>query len=259
MIESTFVLLKGVGDKTEQRWWASGLVNWDLFRRERHIPLLSSARKDWYDAELDRANQAFASRDGGYFGTYLRPRDQWRLFSLFGMDAAYLDIETTGGPPVDDAVTVVGVHRRGCTTQLVAGIDLTARRINELLDGVSLLVTFFGSVFDVPFLARVYPSLRWPPLHWDLCFGARRIGLTGGLKSLERQLDLVRPIDLEGLDGWDAISLWHDAQAGDALALDRLLRYNAADIEHLVPLADHLYSNLLRRCGPAAVSLLRAH
>ena len=250
MIESTFVHLQGIGDKTERRWWEAGILNWSAFLRQAQIPGLSSARKQWYDDALDKASTALVDHDHVYFASCLRPRDQWRLFPLFRPEAVYLDIETTGEEPGPNNITVVGLHRNGRSLQLIAGNNLSERALREALDGVPMLVTFFGSVFDVPFLTRVYPQLRVPPLHLDLCFAARRIGLRGGLKSVERQVGLARADDLMGLTGWDAVLLWHQHRQGDSQALERLLEYNRADIEQLVPLAQHIYEDLARRLGP---------
>ncbi len=251
VIESTFVLLSGIGDSTERRWWETGIVTWSDFLRQPRVPGLSSMRKQWYDAALQQAGVALAVRNGLHFARCLRPRDHWRLFPLFDRHVAYLDIETTGRGPSPDSVTVVGLHRDGRSIQFIAGHDLTERRLNEALEDVPMLVSFFGSVFDVPFLKRVYPGLRTPPLHFDLCFAGRRLGLTGGLKLVEQHAGLARQGDLMGLDGWDAVRLWRRSRLGDVQALDRLLRYNQADTEHLVPLARHLYEGLARTYGPS--------
>ncbi|GKS57899.1 hypothetical protein YTPLAS18_14260 [Nitrospira sp.] len=164
----------------------------------------------------------------------------------------YLDIETTGADASPDSVTVVGIHRDACTLQLVAHENLSERSINEMFDGAAMLVTFFGSVFDVPFLRRAYPHLRVPPLHVDLCFLARRVGLHGGLKSVEHQVGLARADDLAGLTGWDAVLLWHQHRQGNSRALERLLGYNRADTEHLAPLAEYIYERVSRQLRPHA-------
>lgn len=70
------------------------------------------------------------------------------------------------------------------------------------------LVTFFGSVFDIPYLCAKFPGLRLPPWHFDLCFAARRLALQGGLKHIEQTLGIERSESIRGLDGWDAVRLW---------------------------------------------------
>lgn len=254
MIESTFVLLKGIGEATERRWWEAGLSDWSIFRRRATLAGMSRERKRWYDIELGRAEQALADRDSRYFAGCLRPRDHWRLLPTFRDQAVFLDIETTGGDPEPGSVTVVGLHAGDQCLQLVEGTDLDASRLNEVLAAAPMLITFFGSVFDIPYLKRVFPSLRTPPLHVDLCFVARRVGLTGGLKQIEATLGLTRDTDLVGLDGWDAVQLWRAWQMGSVQALDRLLRYNRADTLNLSMLAIDLYDRLVKSRGPVSLS-----
>ncbi|MFO0773955.1 MAG: ribonuclease H-like domain-containing protein [Nitrospiraceae bacterium] len=250
MIDSTFILLQGVGQVTERRWWDAGIATWREFHISPAIPGLSAARKRWYDEALRAASDALARQDAAFFAGCLRPKDHWRLYPLFRDRALFLDIETTGGDPGPGAVTLVGAARTdGSVVQLIEGRDLTGTRLADLLAATPMLVTFFGSVFDVPFLARTFDAVPTPPLHMDLCFAARRLGLTGGLKQIEQRFDLDRESDLIGLDGWDAVLLWQRWQQGDNAALDRLLRYNRADTVNLIELADRLYASLVAQCG----------
>jgi hypothetical protein len=89
--------------------------------------------------------------------------------------------------------------------------------------------------------------------HFDLCFAARRLGLSGGLKRIEQELGIRRDISVRGLDGWDAVRLWSRSCGGDAAARELLLAYNAADVDNLAPLAELLYADLLARFGPPSV------
>jgi hypothetical protein len=120
------------------------------------------------------------------------------------------------------------------------------------LDRSTLLVTFFGSVFDVPYLRAKFPRLRFPMPHFDLCLAARRLGMHGGLKHLEQALGLERAPSLCGLDGLDAVRLWSQWRQGDRTALDLLLAYNRADTESLVPLATLVYKEMMVRFGPSS-------
>ena len=81
---------------------------------------------------------------------------------------AYLDIETTGLSPTDCMVTVVGIYtcnqEDSKVIQLV-GKEITADNLSEALAGVSIIHTYNGSRFDLPFLywclgtnlSRMYP------------------------------------------------------------------------------------------------------
>jgi uncharacterized protein YprB with RNaseH-like and TPR domain len=91
--------------------------------------------------------------------------------------------------------------------------------------------------------------------HFDLCFAARRLGFTGGLKYIEQDFDIEREPAITGLDGWEAVRLWQQWKAGEETALDLLLRYNAADTRNLEPLAEQLYRQMVIRFGPTPITI----
>lgn len=254
MLTSTFVLLQGVGPVTERRWWQDGVLDWHHFVDRSRIPGLSPDRKSLYNEELSRALTAFEERDFSALAARLPTREHWRFYDTCRSTTLYLDIETTGLSPHDPAgaVTVVGLHQNGSTITLVQGDTLTPDRLQAELDRCTLLVTFFGSVFDVPYLRATFPCLRFPMPHFDLCLAARRVGMRGGLKHLEQELGLERASALRGLDGQDAVRLWTQWCLGDQSALDRLLAYNRADTETLVPLAALVYKEMMSRFGPSS-------
>lgn len=254
MLTSSFIFLPGVGPATERRWWDEGLLDWDLFLNHLSVPGLSASRKHWYDGELRTAQQLL---DGGHFHSVAKQlprREHWRLYKICRSRTVYLDIETTGSPPGLGDVTVVGLHRNSTTVSLVQDEDLTSERIQRELDQCDLLVTFFGSVFDVPYLQATFPTLRFPPLHFDLCFGARRLAMRGGLKHIERELGIDRQATISDLNGFDAVRLWLAWRRGDAMARETLLTYNRADTVNLVVLADRLHEDLSSRFGPSSLS-----
>ena len=78
------------------------------------------------------------------------------------------------------------------------------------------------------------------------------MGLQGGLKHIERELNIARDPDLVHFDGWDAVRLWTRWMAGDAASLDLLIRYNAADTRNLEALSEWLYREMIGRYGPVA-------
>lgn len=252
MIQSTFVLLKGIGPHTERRLWDLGVTDWHRFLKSSSLPGISTERKALYDGVLSQALLQLEARQSRFFSDYLKPRDHWRLFDAFGTNALYLDIETTGGPPEEGEVTVVGLYRGGEMISLVQGDNLTEDRLNEELARADLLVTFFGSVFDLPYLRAKFPGLVCHHPHFDLCFAGRRLGFEGGLKRIEATIGIQRAEDLQGLDGWEAVRLWQAWCYGNPGALDRLLRYNESDTKNLEPLARHIFYSLVERYGPAS-------
>ncbi len=154
----------------------------------------------------------------------------WRLFGEFRHRTAYLDIETSGSFPGE--VTVIGVYDGNSVKSFVNG-----RNLEEFQD--EILTTF-----DVPVLRKWFRRLSLPPAHLDLRFALKRIGLKGGLKSIEKQAGIYRDSSIDGLDGYDAILLWDAYQWGDEQSLERLIRYNAADIVSLEALAELAYNRL---------------
>lgn len=259
MLTSSFIFLPGVGPVTERRWWQEGTLNWTQFLAQPAIPGLSTARKRWYDDELRTAQSSAEQGRLDQLAARFPRREHWRLYGTCRSRAGYLDIETTGASPQEGEVTVVGLHHHGRTLSLVRGETLTAERLQAELDHCDLLVTFFGSRFDIPYLCAKFPGLRLPPWHFDLCVAARRLALQGGLKHIEQTLGIERGESIRGLDGWDAVRLWAQWGHGDVAARDRLLAYNRADTEHLVLLADRFAEDLMNQLGPSLVALSSCH
>lgn len=259
MLTSSFIFLPGVGPVTERRWWQEGMLNWTQFLAQPAIPGLSTARKCWYDDELRTAQSSAEQGRLDQLAARFPRREHWRLYGTCRSRAGYLDIETTGASPEEGDVTVVGLHHHGRTLSLVRGETLTAERLQAELDHCDLLVTFFGSRFDIPYLCAKFPGLRLPPWHFDLCVAARRLALQGGLKHIEQTLGIERSESIRGLDGWDAVRLWFQWNHGDMVARDRLLAYNRADTEHLVLLADRFAEDLMTQLGPSSVALSSFH
>ncbi len=107
-----------------------------------------------------------------------------------------------------------------------------------------MVVTFFGTGFDLPIIRRRFPHLGMDQIHVDLCPALRQVGITGGLKRIEHQLGIERSAATRGLTGLDAVRLWRQAQRGYASAMDTLIAYNREDTVNLALLADHAYRSL---------------
>ena len=250
MLESTFIFLKGVGEATERQLWDNGVETWSAFLAQPSIPGIPARRKTLYDTDLQHAAQQLAENNSRYFAQLLKSRDHWRLFNTFRSKTAFLDIETTGEPSEMGDITVVGIYGRGEMTTLVLGETLNEDQLSEELAKYDLLVTFFGSGFDLPYIRTKFPGVTLDHPHFDLCFAARRFGYKGGLKHIELELGLQRSMSIEGLSGWDAVRLWQEWCAGDAQARTQLLEYNEADVRNLEPLAEILYDQLVQHYYP---------
>lgn len=246
MLRATFCHAQGIGISTEQRLWNAGVRDWETALGAVSLPLKESAKLLLLKtAEASLA--ALERHDSRWFQTHLPSRELWRGAQAFGERVAYLDIETDGGYGAD-SVTVIGVYDGFDSRIYVKGCDLD--RFEREIQSYDVLVTFFGTGFDLPFLRRRFPGLPLDQLHIDLCPALRRLGYTGGLKSIEHQLGISRGEDVEGMSGMDAVYLWSAwSRQGNRAALERLLAYNRADIENLKLLLEFAYPRLVAASG----------
>ena len=67
------------------------------------------------------------------------------------------------------------------------------------------------------------------------------------LKKIERDLGIARSDEIDGVDGFEAVRLWHRYQRGDKKALQTLISYNNADIMNLEPLMALAYERMRER------------
>ena len=245
MLESTFIHIPGVGATTEQRLWESGIRTWRDALDRRDKPLHFSADR-WQVVQdtLADSSRSLKARDHAYFARLLASRDHWRAFPDFRHSVAYLDIETTGCSGCD-MVTVIGLYDGKRTRQYVAGDNIAD--FPEDIARYSLLVTFNGATFDLPFIKRCFGGLEFDQLHVDLRYPLAHLGHKGGLKFIERKLGIQRESGVVGLDGWDAVRLWNEYRRGNSDSLATLLDYNRADIENLAILMDLAYTQLWAR------------
>lgn len=246
MIERTFQIAKGVGPKKEKDIWKEGVLTWSDFIDAEHVCGMGDARKKKCDVTFRQAYDMLDDGDSVSLGEMLNCSEHWRLYDRFRNDAAYLDIETDGLDR-DSLVTVVTVHRKNETTTLTCGIDLDGGALSDALDGAKILVTFNGRCFDVPVLKNSFPGVDFDIPHYDLRFACRKIGLSGGLKKIERDLGIRRSDDICGVDGEEAVRLWHLwERKKDRDALDILTEYNRADTVNLENIADIVYGRMVR-------------
>jgi hypothetical protein len=236
MLERTFLHIQGIGPKTETRLWERGIRTWRDFL-DQPVPVLSKARDPLVRQELEASVRH--REDIRFFSKRLPASESWRLFGAFRRSCVYLDIETSGGFPDADEITVIGIYDGVNVRTFVNGRNLEA--FEDAISGYQMVVTFNGGSFDLPYIRRWFPGIELPPAHIDLRFLLRRLGYTGGLKRIETACGLAREADIDGMDGWEAVRLWRAHEWGDPDALDRLVRYNTADIVNLEPLMEMGY------------------
>ena len=249
MIRQRFDVFDGIGPKREQAIRAAGISDWRQFLEASEVPGVPRPLHRSVRHHIREWSNALVRGDTGFFARNLPHAEHWALFDAFASSVMYLDIETTGLSAHRDDVTVVGLYDGRSYRALVNGQGLTARALQEALKGCKLLITYFGTAFDVPFLREKFPAIRWDVPHFDLCFAGRRVGLTGGLKGVERQVGIRRDASIVEVDGYEAVRLWRAYQRGSSAALKKLLRYNEADTRNLAHIAQVVYERLCRESG----------
>jgi uncharacterized protein len=249
MLTSTYLHCAGVGPTTEQRLWAAGASTWaDLLRAPGDLPVGPRLRDALCEVCAESLRRLEA-RDARWFARQVPTREHWRAFREFRARVAYVDIETTGGMEPED-LTTVGLYDGSRLHQFVRGDNLD--EFPEAVERADVIVTFFGTGFDLPFLRRAF-RMEFPQLHVDLCPLLRRLGYTGGLKRVEEALGIRRPDETRGMDGLDAVRLWWRwVNYDDEGALHKLLAYNAEDVINLERLIDLALPALLEKAGVEA-------
>lgn len=156
---------------------------------------------------------------------------------------AYLDIETTGLSPQYNEITVVGIYIcNGDIAKFIylVGNDITVDNILDALKGVSVIYTYNGRSFDLPFIhSCLGVNLAEMFEHHDLMYDCWSNNLYGGFKAVERQLGIERR--LTEVNGYQAVRLWwRYVDSFDLDALNTLLEYNKEDVLNLKTLKERL-------------------
>jgi uncharacterized protein YprB with RNaseH-like and TPR domain/predicted nuclease with RNAse H fold len=243
MLEQTFIHIPGVGKLTERELWASGIQSWDdADRFDKRFGHVSTRLQRKLDDYIPRSREAVKQKDAGFFERLSALGEAWRLFPEFAQDCVYLDIETTGLSTVFDTITMVGLYDGRRYQLFVDGENL--QDLPKYLQKYSLVITFNGSGFDLRFLKLMFPDMVLPPIHIDLRWAMRKLGMKGGLKSIEAELGLRRASEVEDLTGYDATVLWAKYLRGDKHALQSLIQYNTEDVVHLKAIMEVAYDRL---------------
>lgn len=243
MLEHSFIHLPNFGPRREKKLWSAGIRDWDDFI-EHYAK--SPFHKDWC-RRIAGSKYALTEKHASYFAESMPKDEMWRCLPVFNR-TAYLDIETTGLSAEQNELTVIGLYDGRETKSYVQGQNLGDFR-NDIKKFQSV-VTFNGSMFDIPFIRKSMKGIEIPPIHVDLRFLLASLGIRGGLKRIEKQFNLEREDDLDGLTGYDAVLLWKRyKKKNDKDALDKLVRYNAADVSNLKLLMEYGYKEKRKLTG----------
>lgn len=244
MIRQSFIFLDRVNERTEQNIWKQNIRNWDDFLKAEKIKGILSWRKKYYDRQVLKARSALYSLDSEYFYEKLPQREHWRLYDFLKEDAVFMDIETNGITQ-HAYITVIGMFDGIDTKTMIEGVNLNFGALKKYLKQFKLIVSFNGSVFDLPFVLKRHPDLIPKIPHFDLRFCCNKIGLKGGLKEIEKKLNIKRNGLVEKLCGGDALTLWRMYRAtGDDYYLNLLIEYNEEDCMNLKTIAGYVYERM---------------
>ncbi|MFC1690914.1 ribonuclease H-like domain-containing protein [Nanoarchaeota archaeon] len=244
MIRNTFQIFPKVAQKKEQNIWKQGIKDWNDFLGVKDIKGISRQKKYACDKIIKSAEQNLEEDNSKYFTNLLPMKEHWRLYEQFKDEAIFLDIETCS---YYGNITVVGLSDGYDSKIMIRDINLDIKSLKKELAKYKLLVTFNGRSFDVPVLKR-YFRIDFDIPHMDLMHVCRKVGLSGGLKNIEKQLGIKRPESLKYVGGDDAAELWRCWKAtGDKAYLEMLAEYNEEDILNLKPIADFAVGKLKKQ------------
>ena len=233
--ENSFIFIPGVGEKTEKNYWKNGYTHWDHLKDSGK---LSDKKKQ----HVEKAERNLEVGNSVFFKDKFPNKSLWRIYENFSSEACFFDIETTGLSKERNKVTTVSFYRNGESKTLVRGKDLTEDNLRQEFFESKMLVSFNGKRFDAPFLEHNF-NMNIETPHVDLMYPAKRIGLSGGLKKIEKKLQIQR--ELEDIDGREAVRLWKKYEKqGNEEALQKLIRYNQYDAENLQDLMDIIVERL---------------
>jgi len=238
-IQETFILCKGIGPKADADIRQAGICNWQMaLDCPDRIPL-SPKKVDALVRELESLMADLTERRWERLVERLPTREHWRVLVDRNKDCSFFDIETDGLSMYEGAPTVICCLHRGEMHTFIRGDNL--EDFPELLLKIDQLVSFNGSSFDVPYIQNYFNIPTLPCAHIDLRWICHHKGFKGGLKSIERELGLLRDDDLHGVDGLEAVWLWERYERyRDISALKRLVKYCQADVLGLEMLAREL-------------------
>jgi len=248
MIQNSFCFLEGIERKTEKNLWKQGIKDWESFLKKEKIHGINPIRKAYYDRKLIEARKALYDLNSSYFTFKLQMAEHWRLYEFFKEEAVFLDIETSGIEN-DGYITIIGLFDGINTKTMVKDVNLDFKVLKAELQKYKIIITFNGNVFDIPYLEKYAPGLFPEIPRIDLRHLCKRVGLKGGLKQLEKEVNIKRQNEIvDKLYGGDAIKLWRRYKAtGDQYFLNLLVEYNEEDVINLKLIMEKIYNSLISK------------
>lgn len=246
MLQSTFIHIPGISRATEEQLWNCDVKTWDDFIHNSETIPLAGRKKEKVQEAVILSKENYFLQNHSFFSQNLNLSEHWRAYPDFKKKCCFLDIETTGLCKRRDKITTIGLYDGLRSRVFIRGKDMD--EFLKVIKEYSLVVTFNGRCFDVPFIKSVYPQLEFNHLHIDLRFVLKALGYKGGLKNIEKELGFKRDSSIDEVDGFEAVRLWKRYELkGDKRALDKLVAYNRADAENLQPLMEFAFNKMKER------------
>ncbi len=231
MLQNTFVHIPGVTRNAEVDIWRKGIHTWQDFLDKQESIKMSLQKKATIVSNLQESIDALKKKQYDHFSS-LPSNQHWRMYDELKKDkVCFLDIETTGLSKHYNKITLIGIHSNKGTKIFMQGKDL--EKFEGELKKYKMIVTFNGRCFDAPFIKHKFPNVKMDHFHADLRFIMADLGFRGGLKNVERERGIMRDDDLQDVDGFEAVRLWHKYERGDNDSLVLLKKYLKADCENL--------------------------
>lgn len=224
-----FLHFKGITEEVEYELLTNNIYSWDDLVDNIVQESISLKYSEQIITQVELSKNALISKDWNFFTSKMLSKFHYKLL-LVTKNIAFVDIETTGLSKYHHYITTIGIYNGETSKIFVRGIDL--EEAYDYLDQFDVLVTFNGKQFDMPFIEH-FSNKKYNCVHLDLRFMLKELGLSGGLKRIEKTLGLQRDEAVAEIDGFEAVRLWQRYQRGDMKALDLLKQYNIEDIENL--------------------------
>lgn len=259
MLRFTFRHIKGFGAKKEAELWRNYIFTWDDLEKSlgTQLSLFHETFEEGHSTPLGSSKFAFEKGDVDFFATRLPHQEHFRIALSYPDETMFLDIETTGLSRYYDKITLIGWSMGSEYGVYLQGNDDT--KFRKALAAAKAIVTFNGSLFDLPFIRNEFKEITFPACHIDLRFLSKRVGLSGGQKAIEEILGVKRSAQAAEVDGEKATLLWHKYKWGDKKALRQLIVYNHADVEGMKVIFDRVVKKLLKTYKLPANKLTLPH
>lgn len=234
-IQSTFIHLDKLGEHKERELWNKKILSWGDYQENIEKTNLFFESKD---SKLYSSFKALDQKDIEYFANKIKKTEYYRLAISFPEDVLFLDIETTGLSQYYDHITVIGWSINNVYNYYIHGLSDIMYFINTIKKA-KIIVTFNGSIFDLPFIKKFFPEIIFPHCHIDLRFFSRKFDLSGGQKVIEEKINFKRPKYVSNTNGYFATVLWDEYKWGKKSSLEKLIEYNFFDIEGMKAILDY--------------------